>query len=357
MTNYVGIDIGKNRCAACVADEKGEILRELTYLNTRSGIEELAEKLARYGECRAVLESTGNLWLKTYEILEAHGVQVKLANPLQTKAIAQARIKTDKLSARILAHLLRANLIPECYIPTREVRERRSLLRYRSELIKDRTRIRNEVHSLLDKYDLRCEHRDLFCVSGMRWLEEVELPSEDQAILESQIRRLGSLQREVEAVDGRIASKASMDEDVRLLMTMTGVSHIGALLITSEIGDITRFQSPEKLVSWTGLCPSLHQSGESTHYGRIKREGNKHVRWLMVEAAKSASSHDPEMRRLYERTRRRHGSQNAVVRVANKMLRVVWCMLTWREPYRQGKEVLYKSKLKRMERLAASRLA
>jgi hypothetical protein len=55
---------------------------------------------------------------------------VKLANPLQTKAIAQARIKTDKLSARILAHLLRANLIPECYIPTREVRERRSLLRY-----------------------------------------------------------------------------------------------------------------------------------------------------------------------------------------------------------------------------------
>jgi transposase len=282
---------------------------------------------------------------------------VKLANPLQTKAIAQARIKTDKLSARILAHLLRANLIPECYIPTRAVRERRSLLRYRSELVKDRTRIRNEVHSLLDKYDLRCEHRDLFCVSGMRWLEEVELPSMDQAILESQIRRLGSLQREVEAVDGRIASKASMDEDVRLLMAMTGVSHIGALLITSEIGDITRFQSPEKLVSWTGLCPSLHQSGESTHYGRIKREGNKHVRWLMVEAAKSASSHDPEMRRLYERTRRRHGSQNAVVRVANKMLRVVWCMLTWREPYRQGKEVLYKSKLKRMERLAASRLA
>jgi transposase len=140
-------------------------------------------------------------------------------------------------------------------------------------------------------------------------------------------------------------------------MTMTGMSHYGALLIASEIGDITRFQSPEKLVSWAGLCPSLHQSGESTHYGRIKRDGNKHVRWLMVEAAKSASSHDPEMRRLYERTRWRHGSQNAVVRVANKMLRVVWCMLTWREPYRQGKEVLYKSKLKRMERLAASRLA
>jgi len=81
------------------------------------------------------------------------------------------------------------------------------------------------------------------------------------------------------------------------------------------------------------------------------------VRWLMVEAAKSASSHDPEMRTLYERTRQRHGSQNAVVRVANKMLRVVWYMLTRREPYRQGKEVLYKNKLMRMEKLASSRLA
>lgn len=81
-TNYVGIDVGKKRCAECVTDEKGEILQELTYVNTRSGIEGLAETLASYGESAAVLESTGNLWLKTYETLEAHGVPVKLANPL-----------------------------------------------------------------------------------------------------------------------------------------------------------------------------------------------------------------------------------------------------------------------------------
>ena len=195
----MGIDIGKNRCAACVADEKGEILRELTYQNTRAVIEELAGSLAQFGDCRAVLESTGNLWVKTYEILEEHGVPVKLANPLQTKAIAQARVKMDKLSARILAHLLRANLIPECYIPPRETRERRSLLRHRSALVRDRTRIRNEVHSLLDRHDLRCEHKDLFCVSGMRWLVGLKLPREDQAILESHIRRLRALDGAVEA--------------------------------------------------------------------------------------------------------------------------------------------------------------
>ena len=103
--NYVGIDIGKKRCAACVTDEEGSVQRELTYRNTRTGIAELAEALIEYGECTAVVESTGNLWLKTYEVLEGNGVPVKLANPLKTRAIAEAKIKTDKISARILAHL------------------------------------------------------------------------------------------------------------------------------------------------------------------------------------------------------------------------------------------------------------
>ena len=110
---YVGIDIGKKRCAACVTDEQGEVQRELVYKNTRTGITELAETLALHGECTAVVESTGNLWLKTYEVLEDKGVPVKLVNPLKTRAIAEAKIKTDKISARILAHLLRADRIPE----------------------------------------------------------------------------------------------------------------------------------------------------------------------------------------------------------------------------------------------------
>ena len=183
------------------------------------------------------------------------------------------------------------------------------------------------------------------------------LRGEDQHILESHLRRLRGLQREVEAIDGRIALKASVSGDVRLLMTMTGISHYGALLITSEIGDVTRFRSAGKLVSWAGLCPTLHQSGESARYGRIKKEGNRHVRWLLVQAAQTASKHDPAMRGLYERTARRHGKQNAVIRVANKMTKIAWHLLTRREPYRHRKEELYKTKLKRMERIAVPGLA
>jgi len=352
---YVGIDIGKRRCAACVTEEDGTILRNLTYSNTRNSIGDLALLLKGYGRCSAVLESTGNLWLKTYEVLEEHGIPVKLANPVKTRAIAEARIKTDKLTARILAHLLRADLIPECYIPSREERERRNILRHRSTLIKARTAVRNQVHSLLDKYDKKCPYRDAFSKKGHRWLEKTaqELEGADRYVLMSHLRRLQALNNEVEEADSLIAWEASTDEDARLLMTMTGVSHYGALLLVSEIGDITRFPSANKLVSWAGLCPSLHQSGDTTRHGRMKK-GNRYVTWMMVQAAHSASMHDPEMKKLYQRTRARHGHQKAVIRVANKMLKIIWCMLTQREPYRDMRDGLYKSKLKRMERIAGS---
>jgi len=253
--------------------------------------------------------------------------------------------------------LLRADLIPECYIPPGPVRERRDLLRHRSALIRARTAVRNQVHSLLDKYDKASEYKDMFCKAGMRWLEGLELRGVDQVILESHIRRLRELNREVESVESKIALEASMDDDVALLLTLTGISYFGALLLVSEIGDINRFSSPRKLASWAGLCPTLHQSVESTKYGRLKKAGNRHVRWLMVQAASSASQHDGELRRLYLRTRSRHGHQKAVVRVANKMLRIVWCMLSRREPYRGCKEGLYRAKLMRMERVARSGLA
>lgn len=109
---YIGVDVGKNKCQACVMDESGQILEEFPFTNNWGGIQALVEKTG-YGD-KAVVESTGNLWLRIYEALEENGVEVKLANPSKTKAIA---------SARILAHLLRADLIAECYVAPREIRK------------------------------------------------------------------------------------------------------------------------------------------------------------------------------------------------------------------------------------------
>ena len=349
---YIGVDVGKRRCQACVMDEEGTVVDEFPFENTFEGIRRLLERLPDCA-CRAVLESTGNLWLRIYEALEGHGVEVKLANTSKTRAIAEARIKTDRLSARILAHLLRADLIAECFVAPPETRRVRALLRQRASLVRMRTRVKNRVHGLLDRYGYRSRWSDTFGVGGMRWLRGLEMDPVDRCILDTHIRHLECLNDEIGVLDSWIASRARESEDALLLMTLTGLDYYGAMLVACEIGDIRRFSSPKNFVSWIGLCPSLHQSGSSTRMGRLKKDSNGRVRWMLVQAARVASRTDPRMRQLYRRVASRRGDGKAVIRVANKMATIIWHMLTKRQPYKQVKEALYTSKLKKMARIAS----
>lgn len=350
--NYIGVDVGKKRCQACIMDEEGEILEEFPFTNNGEGIKKLLECVGD-AQCKAVVESTGNLWLRIYEALEAHGVEMKLANPYKTKAIASARIKTDKLSARILAHLLRADLIAECYVAPRMVRQVRALLRQRASMVKTRTMIKNRVHSHLDRYEYTSSWSDIFGYGGMEWLRGLELEAVDRCILDTHLRHLECLNSEIGFLDSKIASQALESEDALLLMTMTGVDYHSGMLLACEIGGISRFPSPKHLVSWIGLCPSLYQSGNSLVLGRMKKDSNGRARWVLVQAARTASRTDPRMRELYMRVSSRKGTGKAAVRVANKMAVIIWHMLTERKPYMQVKEGLYRSKLKNVKRLAS----
>jgi transposase len=333
-------------------DEEGAVTDEFHFNNASDGIRNLLDR-ASSTECKAVLESTGNLWIRLYETLENHGVEVKLANPNKTKAIASARIKTDKLSARILAHLLRADLIAECHVPPRDVRAVRALLRQRESLVKIQTMAKNQTHALLDKHGFKSEWSDLFGVHGMESLRNMQLDPVDRCILDTQIKHIECIKDQLSFLDSKIASHAIRSEDAKLLMTLTGINYHSALLIAKEISDIQRFPSPKQLVSWIGLCPSLHQSGNSLYMGRMKRDSNKRVRWILIEAARVASKRDPRMRQLYERVASRSGENKAIVRVANKMAVIIWHMLTKRQPYHQMKDELYQSKLKKIHAIAS----
>ncbi len=127
-TEYVGVDIGKKKCVTCAMNQDGSVSETSSYLNTSSDANAFAKRiLEKYGECKAVVESTGNMWLKTFEAFESNGIEIRLANPVKTRAIAEAKIKTDKVDSRTLAHLLRADLIAECYVPSKDARDTRSL--------------------------------------------------------------------------------------------------------------------------------------------------------------------------------------------------------------------------------------
>jgi transposase len=352
MMVYVAVDVGKRRCVTCVMDQDGSILDTDSYPNTLLDASQYAKQIVeRYGECRAVVESTGSMCMKTYEAFESNGMEVKLANPVKTRAIAEARVKTDKLDSKILAHLLRADLIAECYVPSRNVRLSRALLTHRVNITREQTRIKNRIHSLLDKYDLECEYDDIFGAHGMRWLHTLHLNGHDHEILQSLLRQLELLQDEEEKADSTIAKDASHNQYVPIIMSMTGFDYYNASVLSAYIADISRFPSPSHLVSWIGLCPSVYQTGETLYMGKMKG-GSRKVKWIMIQAANTAIRSDPRMRAYYERKLRRHHHNVAVTHVANKMLRIIWHMLRENRLYNERKERLYESKLKRMTHAA-----
>jgi len=273
---YVGVDIGKWKCRAAMMNPDGAIVEEFTFPNDAEGIHDLASRLTP--EDRVVMESTGSVWANLYNSLDERRVPVVLANPLKPRAIASARIKTDKVDARILAHLVRSSLVAECYVPPRNLRELRALVRHRASLVRARTTVKNRVHALLDGHGLRCEYSDLFGKRGTEWLRSLDLGALDNLMLRSHLEQVKSLSRQVEEADEEIRCRASLDGDVRLLLSLTGVDVYTALLIRSEIGSIDRFPDYRRLVSWAELAPSLHQSGSVEFRGGITRQGSRMLR-------------------------------------------------------------------------------
>jgi transposase len=347
MIRYVGVDVGKAKCRAALMNQKGTVESEFFFENNTKGIERLVSRLT--SEDKVVMESTGNLWLNLYDALDQKKIKVVLANPLKTKAIASAKIKTDKVDARILAHLLRADLVAESYVPQGSIREMRGLVRHRLGLVKMRTMVKNKVHALTDKYGYRCEYSDMFGKSGIAWMMALDFSELDRLLLENHLSLIESINLQIRKVDDVIKRKACEDEDVRLLLSLTGIDVYAALLIRSEVGPISRFSSYKKLISWAGLAPSVYQSGNVEYTGRITKRGSGMLRWVMVEAAWIAVRHDEKLGGFFERVRARRGDQKAVVAVACKMLKIVWFMLSRREAYGNVNGKRYGEKLKKID--------
>ena len=355
MAVYVGIDVHKKYCQAALMSNDGRIIKELRFDNTTQGASNLITLAKSIDpQVQAVVEPSANFWIRIYDKLEDEGVQIKLSNPLRTKAIAEARIKTDRIDAKTLAYLLKGDLVAESYVPTRKNRERRALIRHRASLIQMRVDIKNRIHALLDKHELTHNYTDLFGKQGLEWLRSLQLPTIDQQILQSSLHVVETLTEQIREMDIQIAKDATSEEKAKLLMTMPGVDYYAAMVLLSEIGDVHRFNSDERLVSWVGLAPQTHQSGDSNWTGHITRKGSKRARWILGQCANIARQHDPRMREFYERIERKHGPQKAIVAVARKMLAIMYVMLIRNEPYRGENPELTERKHIRLDELANS---
>jgi len=329
--HYVGIDFHKRTSSITQMDGRGKILNRCRLTNEPTTLRTFAEGLP--AGSKLALEATGN-WTYFYELVEDLGLDITLAHPYRTRAIASARIKTDAIDATTLAHLLRTDLLPAAYIPPRAIRDQRELLRYRCALVSLRTRIKNAVHALLAKQGLEPPVTDVFGKAGCVWLRSLALRPSARQALEGYLAVNEALVQQLSQVSQTIRSQATASPDAQRLMTLPGLSFFSALLILAEIGDIHRFPDAEHLCSYAGLVPSVHASGGTTRYGRLTKQGSKYLRWILVELSHHAAQGSVRFGQLFARIKAKHGIPTANVAVARVMLRTIYHMLTDQTDFR-----------------------
>jgi len=273
-------------------------------------------------------------WYWLYELLEEEGINVKLAHPLKTKLIGEAKIKTDSIDAHVLAQLERTGFLPESYIPPKEVREQRELLRYRILLVSTKTRIKNRVHDIIDKLGIVHPYTGLLGSKGISFLKNLSLPPTYQEELNRCIEIIDFLNSKIKEVELEIKKILKEDERAELLMTIPGVGNLTAFLLLSEIGEIERFNSSKKLCCYCGIVSGTHQTGGKEYHTSITKQGNKYIRWVLVEAAQIAIRKDPALYAFYEKLKRTKGNGVAIVAVARKLLVAIYHVLRNGEPYK-----------------------
>ncbi len=321
---YIGFDIHKHYTFYTQMDGVGQIVRQGKLHNTREAMVEFFADVTE--PARLAMEASMN-WYHLYDLLEVLQIPVTLAHPLRTRAIAEAKVKTDKIDSTILAHLLRADLIPAAYIPPREIRDLRELLRYRAGLVRLQTMVKNRVHAILLKHGYQCPVSDAFGVKGRTWLTTLSLRPVYQQALQGFLHVMDTLREQIRIASQLIDEQAEGMPVVPTLCTLPGVGHYTALLLVAEIGDVHRFPDSKHLVSYAGLAPIVRASGGHVHTGHISKQGSTWLRWILIEAAHHAARKPGRFQDLYRRLERRKGGKVAHVAVARELLTTVYWML------------------------------
>jgi transposase len=342
----IGLDVHRDFCVVAICED-GTVRSAGRVPSTPDGLMTLAASLAPSD--RVALEVTGSCW-EVARILEPYVNRVVVVSPDDT-GITQARAKTDRLDARALARLLWAGELESVWMPDERCRVLRRRLARREQLVRSRSRAKNEIQAVLQR---RLQGRppcsDLFGVKGRQWLASLELPLEERESVDAGIRHIEFLDAEIAAAERLIAAQALGWPEIRRLMTVPGVNLICAATFIAAIGNADRFLTSRRLVAYLGLDPKVRQSGEApARSGRISKRGSASARWALVEASWSAVLQPGPLHAFYERTRGRRGHGKAIVATARKLAILFWCMLTRGEDYAHQQPSLTKKKLRRLE--------
>ncbi len=315
MEVYVGMDVHRKRSQVALLDEHGA---QLANRNLPNDPAELVPILGTLAPRTPVAFEAAYGWGWLADLLDELGLEPHLVHPSRCKAIASARLKDDKVDARTLAHLLRADLLPEAWIAPQQVRDQRALLRHRAALVRAGTALRNRIHAVLADRGVRVQQR-LWSQAGRAWLADLDLPPAPRVIIDDCLGLIDQLTPIITRLERDLLARAKPDPRVAALMALPGIGRITAMTLVAEIGDITRFPTARKLCAWAGLTPQVRNSDRTIRHGHITKQGSAAVRFVLEEAAERAKTRPP-FAGFYAQCAARRGRHIATVAVARKLL-------------------------------------
>jgi transposase len=321
---HVGVDLHQRFCYMTALDARGKIVGSGAVSNERLDLRKYFRQF-RGRPVQVAVEACG-FWPAFREVVEPEVERLVLVHPQRVKAIASAKLKNDRVDSETLAHLLRCDLLPESWKADRETQARHQV-RLRATLVRQRTRLKNQLHAVLHQQGLRSPVTDLFGKRGRLWLAQVKLPVQARESVNVCLRMIDGYDQEVQQQNLQLSEQAKQDKRVKWLMTIPGIGECSAMMLLAEIGEIGRFSNKEGLCSYAGLVPRVRESAGKAARGGITRQGSSWMRWIMVEAAQVATRCSPAAKRYYERLARKKHKHVARVALARKLLIAVYALL------------------------------
>jgi transposase len=343
----VGLDVSRTVIEVAYL-EGGRIRSGGRVVVAREALHAFAKRLQ--GEDHVVLEATGNT-AAIVQALQPHVGRVVVANPIQVRLIAEAKVKTDRIDAVVLAQLYASGFLPDVWIADEATQALRRQTARRSQIVRQRARLKNEIHSVLATHLIgKCPASDLFGKKGRVWLGEQPLPLDERLGVEQRLRELDRLDEDQAAIDRLLGQAVLTNPHMQRLLTIAGIDATVAIGILAAVGDIGRFASATKLVSYFGLNPTVHQSGGlPAKHGKISKRGRSHARAMLVEAAWAAAKAPGPLRAFFLRILQRRGQQIAAVATARKLAVIVWHLLHDEEDFAWNRPALTAKKRRALE--------
>jgi transposase len=323
---HVGVDLHKRVSQIAVLTADGE----LTQHRLANEVPRLEQFFAQLPTPSPVAIEASGTWWWLVDLLERLGHQPVLSNPKQTKAIAAARLKNDRVDAHRLALLLRGDLLPTVWIPPASLREARELVRHRISLVWLRTQVKNRLQAMLARRNLQpTQAKRWMTVRGHRELQALPLAPIPATIREDCLALLRVLDAQIRRLDLDLQPRWGDDPRVQRLLTIPGIGPFIAIVLVLELGDVQRFPTAKHLASYIGLTPRVHASADRVRTGHISKEGNRLLRWVLVTAATQAARRPGPLRAWFRAVQHRKGKKIARVALARRLAEIVYHV--WKE--------------------------